>query len=106
MHLFTQTLNGFSGQVADLSIGLNTDIFEANLVNLVLLTGGVFYLGSNALSESLVERQQKILGAIQESEERLQVESFQPGRMEGDWHALWIQEAKTEDSLGEASHRT
>jgi F-type H+-transporting ATPase subunit b len=72
MHLFTQTLNGFSGQVADLSIGLNTDIFEANLVNLVLLTGGVFYLGSNALSESLVERQQKILGAIQESEERLQ----------------------------------
>merc|ERR1711907_406866 len=52
--------------------GLNTDIFEANLVNLVLLTGGVFYLGSNALSESLVERQQKILGAIQESEERLQ----------------------------------
>jgi len=32
----------------------------------------LFYLGSNALSESLSERQQKILGAIQESEERLQ----------------------------------
>jgi F0F1-type ATP synthase membrane subunit b/b' len=31
-----------------------------------------FYLGSNALSASLSERQQKILGAIQESEERLQ----------------------------------
>jgi F-type H+-transporting ATPase subunit b len=70
MHLFNQTLNSFSSQIAD--IGLNTDIFEANLVNLVLLTGGIFYLGSNALSESLVERQQKILGAIQESEERLQ----------------------------------
>jgi len=65
MHLFNQTLNSFSSQIAD--IGLNTDIFEANLVNLVLLTGGIFYLGSNALSESLVERQQKILGAIQES---------------------------------------
>ena len=37
----------------------------------MILTGGIFYLGSNALSESLVERQQKILGAIQESEERL-----------------------------------
>jgi F0F1-type ATP synthase membrane subunit b/b' len=70
--LFNQTLNSFSGHVADLPISLNTDIFEANLVNLVLLTGGIFYLGSNALSESLAERQQKILGAIQESEERLQ----------------------------------
>jgi F-type H+-transporting ATPase subunit b len=72
MQLFTQTLNSFSGHIADLSIGINTNIFETNLVNLALLTGGIFYLGSNALSESLVERQQKILGAIQESEERLQ----------------------------------
>jgi len=78
MHLLNQTLNNFSGHVADLpisqmlAVSLNTDIFEANLVNLVLLTGGIFKLGSSALSESLVERQQKILGAIQESEERLQ----------------------------------
>jgi F-type H+-transporting ATPase subunit b len=72
MQLFTQTLNSFSGHIADLSIGINTNIFETNLVNLALLTGGIFYLGSNALSESLVERQQKILGAIQESEERLE----------------------------------
>jgi F-type H+-transporting ATPase subunit b len=71
MYLFIQTLNSFSDQVADLSIALNTNIFETNLINLALLTGGIFYLGSNALSESLVERQQKILGAIQESEERL-----------------------------------
>merc|ERR1712072_1624573 len=50
----------------------NTDIFEANLINIVLLDGGLFYLLSGALSESLSERQQKILGAIQESEEKLQ----------------------------------
>ena len=42
------------------------------LVNIVLLAGGLFYLLSGALSESLSERQQKILGAIQESEEKLQ----------------------------------
>jgi len=72
MHLFNQTINSFSGHVADFSIGLNIDIFETNLVNLILLTGGIFYLGSNALSESLMERQQRILGTIQESEERLQ----------------------------------
>jgi len=72
MDLLNQNLNSFSGQISDLSISLNTDIFEANLVNLILLGGGIFYLGSNALSASLSERQQKILGAIQESEERLQ----------------------------------
>jgi F-type H+-transporting ATPase subunit b len=47
-------------------------IFEANVINLAILLGGIFYLGGNALTTSLSERQQKILGAIQEAEERLQ----------------------------------
>ena len=72
MDLLNQTLNSFSTQISDNGVSLNTDIFEANLVNLVLLDGGLFYLLSGALSESLSERQQKILGAIQESEEKLQ----------------------------------
>jgi F0F1-type ATP synthase membrane subunit b/b' len=72
MDFLNQTLNSFSSQISDLSVSLNTDIFEANLVNLILLDGGIFYLGSNALSASLSERQQKILGSIQESEERLE----------------------------------
>ena len=71
MDLLNQTLNSFSTQISD-GVSLNTDIFEANLINLILLGGGLFYLLSGALSESLSERQQKILGAIQESEERLQ----------------------------------
>jgi len=72
MDLLNQTLNSFSTQISDGGVSFNGDIFEANLVNLVLLDGGLFYLLSGALSESLSERQQKILGAIQESEERLQ----------------------------------
>jgi len=72
MNLLNQTLNSFSTQVAEGGVSLNTDIFEANLINLIILGGGLFYLLSGALSESLSERQQKILGAIQESEERLQ----------------------------------
>ena len=72
MDLLNQTLNSFSGHVSDLSISFNPDIFETNLVNLAILVGGIVYLGSNALSASLSERQQKILAAIQESEERLQ----------------------------------
>ena len=72
MDLLNQTLNSFSIQIAEGGVSLNFDIFEANLVNLVLLDGGLFYLLSGALSESLSERQQKILGAIQESEEKLE----------------------------------
>ena len=72
MDLLNQTLNSFSAQISDLSVGLNPDIFETNVVNITILLGGIIYLGSNALSASLSERQQKILGAIQEAEERLQ----------------------------------
>ena len=72
MDLLNQTLNGFSSQISDLSVGLNSDIFETNVINITILLGGIVYLGSNALSASLLERQQKILGAIQEAEERLQ----------------------------------
>ena len=72
MDVLTQTLNSFSTQISDLEVSLNTDIFETNVINITILAGGLFYLLSGALSESLDERQQKILGAIQESEERLE----------------------------------
>jgi F-type H+-transporting ATPase subunit b len=69
MDLFNQTLNGFS---AHLAVSFNPDIFETNLINITLLLGGIIYLGSSALTESLSERQEKIVGAIKEAEERLQ----------------------------------
>jgi len=72
MDLFNHTLNSFGTQISDLAVGLNPDIFETNVINITILLGGIIYLGSNALSASLSERQQKILGAIQEAEERLQ----------------------------------
>jgi len=72
MDLVNQTLNSFSAQISDLEISLNTDIFETNVINIALLLGGVIYLLSGALGDALSERQKKILGAIQESEERLQ----------------------------------
>jgi F-type H+-transporting ATPase subunit b len=72
MDVLNQTLNSFSTQISDGGVSLNFDIFEANLINLALLDGGLFYLLSGTLSESLSERQQKILGAIQESEGKLE----------------------------------
>jgi len=62
-------LNSFTTQISDITL---ENIFESNLINIIILGSGLFYLLSGALSESLSERQQKILGAIQESEERLQ----------------------------------
>ena len=50
MDLLNQTLNSFSTQISDGGVSFNGDIFEANLVNLVLLDGGIFYLLSGALS--------------------------------------------------------
>lgn len=72
MELFNQTLTSFSTQISGVEVSLNTDIFETNVINIALLLGGVIYLLSGALGEALSERQKKILGAIQESEERLQ----------------------------------
>jgi hypothetical protein len=58
MDLLNQTLNSFSTQISDVS--LNTDIFETNLINITILAGGLYYLLSGALSESLSERQQNL----------------------------------------------
>lgn len=52
--------------------GFNSNILEANVINIVILASGVFYLGRNFLTSALELRQQKITEAIQEAEERLQ----------------------------------
>ena len=68
MSLFNQSINDFSTHLA---VSFNPDIFETNIINISILLGGIIYLGSNALSESLAERQDKITGAIEEAKERL-----------------------------------
>nr|YP_007878275.1 ATP synthase CFO B chain subunit I [Calliarthron tuberculosum]AGA63886.1 ATP synthase CFO B chain subunit I [Calliarthron tuberculosum] len=52
--------------------GLNTDFLEANVINIVLLFSGLVYVLKQFLGATLNNRQQKVLTAIQESEERLQ----------------------------------
>jgi hypothetical protein len=53
-------LVGVSQGFVSISEGPWPDLFEANLVNLVLLDGGLFYLVSRALSEGLSKRSAKI----------------------------------------------
>jgi len=53
------------------SFGINTDIFETNLVNQLIILAGVVVLGRDFLSESLGERQAEIISGVEDSEKRL-----------------------------------
>jgi len=53
------------------SFGINTDIFETNLVNKLIILAGVVVLGRDFLSESLSERQAEIISGVEDSEKRL-----------------------------------
>lgn len=51
--------------------GLNTDIFETNIINLVLLLSLVFYVGKDFLGSTLSERQRAILDKIEEADKKV-----------------------------------
>lgn len=51
--------------------GLNTDILETNLINLVIVIGVLFYFGRGFLGKVLSERRATIETAINEAEQRL-----------------------------------
>jgi len=54
-----------------LSIGINTDIFESNIINIVLLVAGLFNVVGAALKTSMLERKTKILNEVQGAEQSL-----------------------------------
>nr|YP_009548564.1 ATP synthase CF0 subunit I [Adiantum aleuticum]AYW15539.1 ATP synthase CF0 subunit I [Adiantum aleuticum] len=52
------------------SIGLNTNIFEINLINLILVLGILFYYGKGVLINFLENRERTISNTIRDAEER------------------------------------
>lgn len=52
--------------------GLNFDILETNLINLVIIIGVLIYFGSNFLGKTLSERRTEIESAIKDAEDRQQ----------------------------------
>lgn len=50
--------------------GINTDIFETNIINLSVVIGFLFFYGKNALSDIVKSRRDNILKSIQEAEIR------------------------------------
>ena len=65
MDLITQVFNKFSDQISDGGLYLNFDLFEANIFNLIVLDAGLFVLLSDALSNNLLNRKERIRGEIQ-----------------------------------------
>lgn len=53
------------------SISLNTDIIEANLINIAILLVILFFVGKDFLSSTLSNRQNLIINEIKNSEEKL-----------------------------------
>jgi len=76
MKLLDITLSNFLVTVSERDLSLNTDIFEANLINLIILGGAIFYFLGDALSTNLIERKKNILRSIQEAEEQLSKASY------------------------------
>nr|QCI04046.1 ATP synthase CF0 subunit I [Antithamnionella ternifolia] len=54
------------------SIGLNSNFLEANVLNIMLLLFGLIYVLKQFLGSILIIRQEKVVFAINECEERLQ----------------------------------
>lgn len=62
----------FAEHQARQGLSFNSNFLEANVINIVFLLSGLIYVLKQFLGSTLLIRQQKVLAAIQESEERLQ----------------------------------
>lgn len=69
---FVQLFNLFAEHTSKHTFGLNFNILEINFINISILLGIVIYVGKPFLSSTLEARQEKVLTAIQEAEERLE----------------------------------
>jgi len=78
--------------------GLNTDIFETNVINIAILVFGLFNFVGGFLKTSLSERKQKIKETVQESESQLAAsnERFEEAQKQVDQMNLIISEIKAE----------
>jgi F-type H+-transporting ATPase subunit b len=71
MHNILSLFNVIAEESAKEGFGINTDIFDTNIINIALLWAIILYAGSDFLSSTLSDRQQKSVTALQEAEEQL-----------------------------------
>ncbi|HEY9639798.1 MAG TPA: F0F1 ATP synthase subunit B [Coleofasciculaceae cyanobacterium] len=61
-----------AAETAEHGFGINFDILETNLINLVIIIGVLIYFGRGFLGKTLSERRAKIEAALNEAEQRKQ----------------------------------
>jgi F-type H+-transporting ATPase subunit b len=59
MHNILSLFNVIAEESAKEGFGINTDIFDTNIINIALLWAIILYAGSDFLSSTLSDRQQK-----------------------------------------------
>nr|QUE29959.1 AtpF [Erythrocladia irregularis] len=69
---FVQAFILITEHASETQFGINTNIFETNVINIGILLGIVIYVGKPFLTTTLQTRQDKVLSSIQEAEDKLQ----------------------------------
>nr|WAM64009.1 ATP synthase CF0, subunit B [Ishige okamurae] len=72
------------------SVTINTDIFETNVINIILLLIVLFLVLSNFLKESLGSRKKKITTDVENAEERLVESKKRYKEAEKQWSQIQI----------------
>lgn len=80
------------------SISINTNIFETNLINIVILLGVLVYFLGSFLKENLSSRQEQIISSIQNGERRLNEAKERLAEAKSQWAQaqIIIQEIKNQ----------
>ncbi|HAN46382.1 MAG TPA: F0F1 ATP synthase subunit B [Cyanobacteria bacterium UBA8156] len=72
VHLGTVLASDLAGETGERGFGLNPDLFETNLVNIVIILGVLIYAGRGLVGKILQQRRQAIETAIADAETRKQ----------------------------------
>ena len=81
----TNTQSGFHASFLGQTIGLNTNILEINLINLVIVISVVIYFGGEFLDSLLTTRKNSILQSLQEIENRSKQTKEQFEQAKNEW---------------------
>ena len=86
-------------------IGINTDIFETNLINIIILVVLLVYVLGNFLKENLSTRQEQIISSIQDGEKRLNEANERLAEAKSQWAQaqIIIEEIKNQTKRTKAS---
>jgi F-type H+-transporting ATPase subunit b len=90
-----------SHESEEVAFGLNTDILETNLINIVLLIALLVSVLGNFLNENLSARQQLIITSVQDAEKRFNEASERLIEAKAQWSQaiIIIEEIKTQTKL-------